>query len=105
MLLHQLRKEFAVAAVPETSSEAQSIAVNKEIQMITINTVTYVNDVPVQDLKDDRIFELIARTEGEIKQLEGIENKPKALVTKIESMQASIKELIDIMDARTTSGV
>ena len=73
--------------------------------MITINTVTYVNDVPVQDLKDDRIFELIARTEGEIKQLEGIENKPKALVTKIESMQASIKELIDIMDARTTSGV
>lgn len=65
-----------------------------------VETITFVYGTDAKDVTEDNIFTHIANLEGQIKNLEAIETKPKALVAKIESLRADIAALVKISDDR-----
>jgi len=65
-----------------------------------IETVVRINNTDASEYSDDDIFSLIAKTEKDIEKLEAIKEKPKKLTAKIKAMQASITELVKIVDTR-----
>lgn len=72
----------------------------KEPDMIQIETVTYLNGKPIKDCNDVEMFDAIRKTEGEIKGLMSIDNKPRALKERILQLQNSIDTLVNYMDSR-----
>lgn len=67
---------------------------------IKIETITYVNDIPVHDLSDDAVFEIISRAEKEIERLKGISNRPARISKRIEELNDGISELVKLLDER-----
>lgn len=76
----------------------------KELQMAqTIKAVeqkTFIYGLEASTISDDVIFQHISNLEGQIKTLEAIETKPKALVKKIDGLKDDIKLLVELSDAR-----
>lgn len=64
-----------------------------------ITTQTLVNGVDIKNISQDKLFELIAGAEAEIKRLGEISNKPASLKMKIEELESGIKQLVAFMDA------
>ncbi len=67
---------------------------------IKIETITYVNDIPVHDLSDDAVFEIISRAEKEIERLQGISSRPIRITNRIDELRRGINELVKLLDAR-----
>jgi hypothetical protein len=67
---------------------------------VNIKTITYVNDQPINDLTNDRIYDLISKAEAELAKLKALPRKPKALDKRIEELDAGIVALIAAVDAR-----
>lgn len=80
----------------------ETISQSEELTMSTINieTRTFVNNVNISELSDDAVFDIIAKTEAEVRRLEAIEAKPAKLQAKIDALKASIVKLGELVDAR-----
>lgn len=72
----------------------------KEHAMINLETPTFLNGKDIKNYSDAELFEIIRRDEAEIKNLMGIESKPKALKDRINELQAGIDALVKFMDSR-----
>ena len=72
----------------------------KESTVIDIKNVTYLNGKPFENCTDDELFAAIRKDEAEINELLKIENKPKALKDRVTKLEAGIKKLVEMMDAR-----
>lgn len=72
----------------------------KESTMIDIKTITFINGKPVEECTDDELFAAIHKDEAKINELLKIENKPKALKDRVTKLEAGIKKLVEMMDAR-----
>lgn len=72
----------------------------KENTMIDLKTVTFLNGKPFENCTDDELFVAIRKDEAEINELLKIENKPKALKDRVTKLEAGIKALVALMDAR-----
>lgn len=72
------------------------------LSFTTVNYVSINGGAPVDlsKLPADNIFSLIEQTEAEIKRLNEISNKPKALVKRIDDLQAGIDRLVAEIDGR-----
>ena len=75
---------------------------------LSFNTINYVSinggaPIDLSQLPADNIFSLIEQAEAEIKRLNDISAKPKALVARIESLQAGIQRLVAEVDGRDAS--
>jgi hypothetical protein len=72
------------------------------LSFTTINYVSINGNTPIDlsKLPADNIFSLIEQTEAEIKRLNEIGTKPKALVARIESLQSGIERLVAEVDGR-----
>lgn len=68
--------------------------------MLNIKNVTLINGQDASELDNDQIFAMIANTEKQIKKLQEIEAKPKALEAKIKALKESIENLVKIVDSR-----
>lgn len=75
-------------------------SIPKEHAMISLETPTFLNGKDIKNYSDAELFEIIRRDEAEIKNLMGIESKPKALKDRINELQAGIDALVAFMDAR-----
>lgn len=96
-------KEIRVQLAPcETtnSTYGKFAKSKKETTMKAFEKRDFIQGRPAADVSDDEIFGIIAKTEADIKGLEGINNKPKALLAKIEEMQEQIKQLVFYVDNR-----
>jgi len=71
----------------------------KEKFTMKITTQTLVNGVNIKDISQDKLFDLIAGAEAEIKRLKAITARPASLTAKITELQASIDQLVALMDA------
>ncbi len=67
---------------------------------IKIRTQVLVNEEPIDNLSLDSLFFMVSEAETEILKLEKIVNKPKALVARIEAIQAGIAALVTAIDAK-----
>ena len=67
---------------------------------IKIRTQVLVNEEPIDNLSLDSLFFMVSEAETEILKLEKIVNKPKALVARIEAIQAGIAALVEAIDAK-----
>lgn len=67
---------------------------------IKIRTQVLVNEEPIDNLSLDSLFFMVGEAEAEILKLEKIANKPKALVARIEAIQAGIAALVEAIDAK-----
>lgn len=65
---------------------------------IVITTKTLVNGQDIAEMADSQVYDLIARQEADIKELEKIEAKPKKLVAEIEKRRAGIAALVAHLD-------
>lgn len=72
------------------------------LSFTTVNYVSINGNAPIDlsKLPADNIFSLIEQTEAEIKRLNEISNKPKALVKRIDDLQAGIDRLVAEIDGR-----
>ena len=72
------------------------------LSFTTVNYVSINGGAPIDlsKLPADNIFSLIEQTEAEIKRLNEISNKPKALVKRIDDLQAGIDRLVAEIDGR-----
>lgn len=93
-----LRREGPVVAqIPQPSTSPKEIIMNK---LNKIETVTYINGVPVKDMSDDQIIQTIRETEAQINDLAGIQTASKKLDAKRENLAKFIVGLVEILDAR-----
>lgn len=90
------RKIPDFAALTPTSKQENDMADAK----LAVETITFVYGTDVKNVSDDTIFGHIANLEGQIKSLEAIETKPKALIAKIAGLKADIAALVKISDDR-----
>lgn len=67
---------------------------------IVITTKTLVNGVDIATLADSGIYDLIAKQEAAVADLEKIDNKPKKLVNEIAKRKAGIQALVDYLDSK-----
>lgn len=67
---------------------------------IKIRTQVLVNEEPIDNLSLDSLFFMVSEAETEILKFEKIVNKPKALVARIEAIQAGIAALVEAIDAK-----
>lgn len=87
----------------ETKPETQT---EKDIDMTTIDkttpvqNITYIFGVPADQVTDEQLWGHIGNLESQISQLQGIENKPKSLLARIEKLNANIKELVALADSK-----
>lgn len=81
-------------------STPQPDNIPKEHAMISLETPTFLNGKDIRNYSDAELFEIIRRDEAEIKNLMGIEAKPKALKDRINELQAGIDKLVAFMDSR-----
>lgn len=74
----------------------------KEIEMKdkAVSTITLIYGKDSRFVTDDEIFNHIKRLESDIKNLNAIENKPKKLEAKVESIKGDIKDLVSLADGR-----
>lgn len=91
-------KETATGRTSGTAPDQSNIP--KESTMIEVKSVTYLNGKPFENCTDDELFAAIRKDEAEINDLLKIENKPKALKDRITKLEAGIKALVAMMDAR-----
>ncbi len=68
---------------------------------LSIKTVTYVNDVPLDSLSDETIYGMIMERENMIKHYQTMENQPERLKVSLTNIQADIEKLKALVDART----
>lgn len=73
-------------------------AFNNNVPLIEVKTMIMGSDA--SNMADAAIFDLIARREREIAELQKIVNKPTKLVKAIEELQAGIEKLVAYVDAR-----
>lgn len=64
-----------------------------------VEVKTFVRGVDIKTLKEDDLYNEIARLENQIKEYDAIEHKPKKLVDKIASLTKEIDQLIAAIDA------
>lgn len=67
---------------------------------ITITTKTLVNGVDTANMTDSTLYDLIAKQEAAVADLEKIVNKPKKLVNEIAKRKAGIQALVDYLDSK-----
>ena len=67
---------------------------------LIIATQTLVNGVPLDAYSDAQLVELIRRAEGDIKNLESIQNKPRTVTRQIEDLHKGIKDLVAVLNER-----
>lgn len=83
----------------ETLNQIQEqTEMNNEVKVI--EEITLINGQNATNLSDDDIFKLIGKLEEMAQSLCRIQNKPKKLVAKIDSINEDIKKLVDFVDAR-----
>lgn len=67
---------------------------------IQITTKTFANGEDISTMADSAIYDLIARQEADIKELEKIEAKPKKLVAEIAKRKEGIAALVAYLDSK-----
>lgn len=74
----------------------------KEIEMTekAVANITLVYGKDSRFVSDEEIYAHIKRLESDIKNLNGIENKPKKLKAKVESIKSDIGDLVGVVDGR-----
>lgn len=70
---------------------------------LELTTRHFLNGRDVAELSIAQIYDVIAKAEIDIRDLEKIENKPKRLVKEIEKRKADLKALVDFLDAQDAS--
>lgn len=71
-----------------------------KVNTIEIKTQTLLNGVDISTLSDDQIFDQIAKLEENIKSLDRLEHRPKALERRIEKLKEAINLLVTVSDSR-----
>lgn len=92
----QPRVEKSVLAPTPTPKE---IPVSKP-QVIKVESIVFINGVEAKGFPKADLFDLIAKQEAAVADLEKIKNKPKALVKEIEERNAGIQALVDYLDSK-----
>lgn len=70
------------------------------MSIIKITHVTYINGTPIDQVKDDQLIEHIKKAEADIADLKSIKTKSEKIKAKIEELNASLAEVVAILDAR-----
>lgn len=70
---------------------------------LELTTRHFLNGRDVAELSLAQIYDVIAKAEIDIRDLEKIENKPKRLVKEIEKRKTDLKALVDFLDAQDAS--
>ena len=86
-----------------TESNNQQAVINQQQEkypMITITHKTYVNGTDIKDLTDTDLFGIIAEQETAMEYLRKIDHQPQKLVKQLAGMEATIAELIKLIDER-----
>lgn len=88
--------------VQDRYSKEVTVYNQKEIDMMdkAVATITLVYGKDSRFVEDEEIFGHIKRLEDDIKKLNSIENKPKKLAKKIESLKGDINSLVGVVDGR-----
>lgn len=83
-------------------TQAKETIMNNAINTaaIVITTKTLVNGVDISTVADAAIYDLIAKQEAAVADLEKIDNKPKKLVNEIAKRKAGIQALVDYLDSK-----
>lgn len=92
--------ELLTPAKIRTLVENHAITLTQKEPTAMIKMETYLNGKLLSAHTDEELFAAIRKTEAEINSLRGIENKPKALKDRINTLQADIDGLVKYMDAR-----
>lgn len=80
-----------------TTTTTESITM---IKPITITTKTFVGETDISTLADSTIYEMIAKEETNIRELEKLEAKPKRLLAEIDKRKAGITALVAHLDSK-----
>jgi hypothetical protein len=67
---------------------------------IKVESKIFVNGAEISVYDDDLLFQLIAQSEAEIARLSALKHQPKALVKRLEELNAGIQKLVEYMDSR-----
>lgn len=83
-------------------TQAKETIMNNAINTaaIVITTKTLVNGFDIAGMSDSTIYDLIAKQEAAVADLEKIDNKPKKLVNEIAKRKAGIQALVDYLDSK-----
>lgn len=101
---HAADSMLYVAVVhPIVQKELEKMKRQSTTPVLTFST-TLIYGVDANSLTNDEMFEVIRDIENEIKTLDKIETKPKALAAKITSLERAVIELVRIVDARPIKG-
>ena len=68
-----------------------------------VSSQTLIFGVPEDEVEEVRIIAQIRQFEANIKDLKGIENKPKMVVAKINDFQNKINALVEFLDSKGVS--
>ena len=95
---HQQMNETAAS---RSSSQFNNVPANPNISSFpAVLKQILIFGKEASTVTDEEIFDHIARLENEVKKLDTIENKPKSLVAKIQSLKADINALVEFSDSR-----
>lgn len=86
-----------VAASPTTDVPTSEEVIN----MLKIETHHSLDGENLKHLSDDTLFKKIAQAESQIEELDKIQNKPKALKNRIDTLRSDIEKLVAFMDDRS----
>lgn len=92
------------ATQPTTTQEEtnmNALTANIKIETRTFITAPGLNDRDANTLTADTIIAAIAEAEKAVKELNTIENKPKVLQEKIDSLNDGVRKLVELLDARS----
>jgi hypothetical protein len=67
-------------------------------QSVEIKTITYLNNVDISTLSKEQLIDAIAQCEADLERLSGLKTQSKAITAKRESIQATIDQLVSILD-------
>lgn len=107
-LLHEIKPEThrSIKTIGIKQNQPQSTTKKEENKMSSIDnkkavqTITYVYGNDTAEMKDADYYVIIRGLEKEIKDLDGIENKPKKLIATIAEKQEAINSIVALMDSK-----
>jgi hypothetical protein len=82
------------------SSNPQTIQEITMSNQVTFAIVTYINGTPVDSLTEEQLIDAIKKLEAEIKNLKAIETKSKKIDALIAKAEATLAQVVGVLDAR-----
>lgn len=93
------QSHFNPQSVTPTTKDNTMNAITKT-QAIEVTTQVNVNGVNAANYSDAQLYSMIQQQEGEIKALDGLQNKPQSLLAEIAKRQAGIDALVGYLNDR-----